>query len=265
MTRLLALLFAVAPLFAEQDVDKMSAPDLLKKSIATLAKQSGYRFEVAADIPSMKMEGSGVFLSPDTWYAKEGTTELYAKGKKMLAGETLDGVWKERTDLDKSVTVQVIENENPQAILETMLKYARSAKPLADDTVDRKGEKVVITQAGGEGDGGGIVAKSVWKVVEVEAPAEEAEKLIEMLLRAFPGGMKMPKLDAAKSGVTYRVWIGRGDLFPYVVEARYHVTPKSDKEFLPLTSLDMRVNLRDHGKGIELKAPDEVKKRLGIK
>lgn len=252
---------------AEQDVDKMTAPELLKKSIATLSSQSDYRFEVLADIPSMKMEGAGIFVSPDTWYAKQGQTELYARGKKLLAGETAGGVWKERTDLDKNVAVQVLELVNPKAVIETMLKYARGAKPLDDDTCDRKGEKVVVSQAGGEGNAAdaGILVKSPWKVVEVEAPMEEAVKLIELLVRAFPGGMRVPKLDPGKSGVTYRVWILRSSLLPCVVEARYHVTPKSEKDFLPLASLDIRVDLHDHGKKAELNPPAEVKKKLGIR
>ncbi len=244
-------LLAAAVAFAGDDISKMSAKDAMKKGNDNMVALPGYHVAIAVEVASLGggLKADGIYQKPDVYYLKtDAGFEMYLKGKKSLAKDPANGAWVEPKDLDPAVAmaVSVAQNINPAALL-AMMGKSTNPKFRADEKV-------------GEVD---------CKVVEVPGSPDDVKKLVEDQLKENPmtkGISPSQFLDTQKSKATYVAWIGKEDLLVYKLEADVHAEMKKNDAF-PLPSMDQKMTCEftKHGKELDLNAPDDVKKKLGVK
>lgn len=245
------LVAAAALAAADDDISKMSAKDLMKKGATSMDALPGYHVAMDVEVQGVGggLKADGLYVKPDTYYLKtDAGFELYMKGKKALANNPANGQWQEAKDQDPMVAsvLGVAQNINPASIL-AMLARSQGAK-------FREDEKV------GEID---------CKVVEVPGSAEDVKKLIEEQLKDVPMAKGLPlgqALDTKKSSSVWVAWIGKEDLLVHKLEGTVHAEMKPIQQ-MPIPSMDQKTTIEftKHGQELELNAPDEVKKKLGLK
>ncbi|MEK7867375.1 MAG: DUF6612 family protein [Planctomycetota bacterium] len=245
------LVAAAALAFAADDISKMAAKDAMKKAATTMEALPGYHVTMNVEIAAVAggLKAEGIYVKPDTYYLKsDAGFEMYLKGKKAVANNPANGQWQEAKDLDPAVgaALAVAQNINPASIIAMMSKSGASKF--------REDEKL------GEID---------CKVVEVPGSPDDVKKLLEDQLKDIPmlkGANPGQFLDTKKSSSTWIAWIGKEDLLIHKLEGNVHAEMKANPN-LPIPSMDqkMTIEISKHGQELELNAPDEVKKKLGLK
>lgn len=245
------LVMAAAIAFAADDIGKMSPKDVMKKGAANMDALSGYHLDINVEVSGVGvgMKATGVYVKPDTYYFNsEQGFEMYLKGKKAVAKNPANGQWQEAKDQDPMVAafLDVAQNVNPASIL-AMMSRSNAAKFRDDQKV-------------GEID---------CKVVEVPGSVDDVKNLLEDQLKNIPmaKGMNVGgAIDTKKSTSIWVVWIGKEDLLVHKLEGAVHAELKQNIQ-LPIPSMDQKttIEFRKHGQDLDLNAPDEVKKKLGLR